>query len=73
MAFEDIEQLKQRSLNKNIFQLSSEDDIMDLMVNAGFSDETNLVSRRKGKLTFHCVVAKKKALLLSITNRALKK
>lgn len=59
LAFEDIEQLKQRNLNPDIFQLYSTDDIQDLLISAGFSDEIKMVSRRNGKLIFHCVVAKK--------------
>jgi len=57
LAFEDIEQLKQRKLNQEIFHLYSKDELQDLLINAGFSNSIKIVSRRKGKLIFHCVVA----------------
>jgi ubiquinone/menaquinone biosynthesis C-methylase UbiE len=59
LAFEDIEQLKQRKLNQDVFQLYSKDEVQDLLINAGFSDSVNIVSRNKGSLLFHCVVGKK--------------
>jgi len=59
LAFEDIEQLKQRKLNQDIFHLYSKDKVQDLLINAGFSTSVNIVSRKKGDLIFHCVVAKK--------------
>ena len=59
LAFEDIEQLKQRKLNQDVFHLYSKDEVQDLLINAGFSNNVNIVSRKKGNLIFHCVVAKK--------------
>ena len=59
LAFEDIEQLKQRNLNRDIFRLYSTDDIQDLLAKAGFSGGIKIVSRRRGELIFHCVVARK--------------
>jgi len=59
LAFEDIEQLKQRKLNQEVFHLYSKDEVQDLLINAGFSNNVNIVSRKKGKSIFHCVVAKK--------------
>jgi len=57
LAFEDIEQLKRRNLNQDIFNLYSKDEVQDLLINAGFVNYVNTVSRKKGNLIFHCVVA----------------
>ena len=59
LAFEDIEQLKQRKLNQNDFNFYSKDEVKNLLIKAGFSHNINIVSRKKGNLSFHCVVAKK--------------
>lgn len=59
LAFEDIEQLKQRKLNQDLFHLYAKDDVQDLLINAGFSNNVKIVSRKKNNLIFHCVVAKK--------------
>ena len=59
LAFEDIEQLKQRKLNQEVFRLYSKDEVQDLLIKAGFSNNIDVVSRKKGKLIFHCAVAKK--------------
>ena len=59
IAFEDIDQLKQRKLNQDIFNLYSKDEVQDLLINAGFSHDINIVSRKRGNLIFHCVVAEK--------------
>ena len=57
LAFEDIEQLKQRKLNQEVFHLYSKGEVQDLLINAGFSKNVSTVSRKKGKSIFHCVVA----------------
>ncbi len=57
LAFEDIEQLKQRKLNKDVFHLYTKDEIKNLLSNAGFSNNVSIQSRKKGKLVFHCAVA----------------
>ena len=57
LAFEDIEQLKQRKLNQEIFHLYSKGEVQNLLTNAGFSKNVSIVSRKKGKSIFHCVVA----------------
>jgi len=57
LAFEDIEQLNQRKLNQDVFNLYSKDEVQDLLINAGFSHNVNIVSRKKGNLIFYCVVA----------------
>lgn len=56
LAFEDIEQLKQRKLNQDVFHCYSKDEVQGLLISAGFS-EINIVSRKKGTLAFHCAVA----------------
>jgi SAM-dependent methyltransferase len=58
VAFEDIKQLKQRNLNRDIFNFYTAEDVKDLLSKSGFSTDINLVSKSKGKQTFHCVVAK---------------
>jgi len=57
LAFEDIEQLNRRKLNQDVFNLYSTDEVQDFLINAGFSHNVNIVSRKKGNLIFHCVVA----------------
>jgi ubiquinone/menaquinone biosynthesis C-methylase UbiE len=57
LAFEDIEQLKQRKLIQDVFHLYSKDEVRDLLINAGFSNNVSIVSRKKGKSIFHCAVA----------------
>jgi hypothetical protein len=57
LAFEDIEQLKKRKLNQEVFRLYTKDEVRNLFVNAGFSNNVSIVSRKKGKSLFHCVVA----------------
>lgn len=57
LAFEDIEQLKRRKLNQDVFNLYSKKEVRDLLIDAGFSHNVNMVSKNKGDLIFHCVVA----------------
>jgi len=57
LAFEDIEQLKQRKLNQEVFLFYSKDEVQKLLINAGFSKNVSIVTRKKNKLIFHCVVA----------------
>ena len=59
LAFEDIEQLKHRKLDKNVFHLYTQDEVKNLLINAGFSNNVSIQSRKKGNSIFHCVVAKK--------------
>ena len=56
LAFEDIEQLKQRKLNQEVFHLYSKDEVQDLFINAGFSNTVSILSRKKGTSISHCVV-----------------
>jgi ubiquinone/menaquinone biosynthesis C-methylase UbiE len=57
LAFEDIEQLKQRKLNQEVFHLYSTDEVQKLLINAGFSKDISILTRKKGKSIFHCIVA----------------
>ena len=57
LGFEDVEQLKRRRLNKNVFHLYTKDEVQNLLINAGFSNTVSILSREKGKLVFHCAVA----------------
>ncbi len=59
IAFEDIQQLEQRTLDRNVFHLYRTDQVNALMINSGFSKAIEIVSKRKGDLCFHCVVARK--------------
>ena len=49
LAFEDIEQLKQQKLNQEVFHLYSKCEVQELLINAGFSKNVSIVSRKKGK------------------------
>jgi hypothetical protein len=57
LGFEDIQQLKQRRLNKKVFHLYTKDEVQTLLINAGFSNNVSILSREKGKSVFHCAVA----------------
>ena len=57
LGFEDIQQLKQRRLNKKVFHLYTKDEVQNLLNNAGFSNNVSILSREKGESVFHCVVA----------------
>jgi ubiquinone/menaquinone biosynthesis C-methylase UbiE len=60
VGFEDIKQLEQRNLNRNIFNLYTANDVIDLLANSGFSTDIRLKTKSKGNQVFHCVVAKTK-------------
>jgi ubiquinone/menaquinone biosynthesis C-methylase UbiE len=59
LAFEDIEQLKQRNLSSDIFHLYSKDSIQDLLISAGFSSDIRIESKKRGDSVLHCAVAQK--------------
>lgn len=59
LAFEDSEQIKRRKMDTDVFHLHAKEEVLDLIVNAGFSGDTKLISRKKGNLIFHCIIAKK--------------
>ena len=58
-GFEDKEQLEQRNLDADVFKIYSTEEVKNLFVGAGFSSGVTIESRTKGKLVFHCVVARK--------------
>jgi ubiquinone/menaquinone biosynthesis C-methylase UbiE len=58
LAFEDIEQLRNRNLSADVFRLYAVEEIRELLANAGFSSEMDVLTREKGKSLYHCVVAK---------------
>lgn len=57
LAFEDIEQLKRRNLNQEVFHLYSNEEVRDLLINAGFSKGVKIVTRKRNDMIFHCAVA----------------
>jgi ubiquinone/menaquinone biosynthesis C-methylase UbiE len=57
LAFEDTKQLKQRKLDQEVFHIYSKDEIQNFLIDAGFLNEINIVSRTKGKSIYHCAVA----------------
>lgn len=57
VAFEDIKQLQQRNLSDDIFRLYTQEDVENLLWNAGFSGDVRIESRKKGNMIFHCAVA----------------
>ena len=59
LAFEDIEQLKQRNLSSDVFRLYSLDAVKDLLRGAGFLNDISIESINRGDSVLHCVVAVK--------------
>jgi len=57
VAFEDINQLKQRKLSDDVFQLYTVSAVKKLLTNAGFLNGVRIETRKKRKLSFHCAVA----------------
>lgn len=57
VGFEDSEQLKQRKLEDNIFHLYSNTEVKELLMNAGFSNGVEIISRKFGSSVINCVVA----------------
>ncbi|MCP4545269.1 MAG: class I SAM-dependent methyltransferase [bacterium] len=58
LAFEDIEQLRSRKLSAEVFRLYEVEEVRTLLIEAGFSGDIDIFTRKRGKLLFHCVVAK---------------
>lgn len=58
LAFEDIGQLRNRNLSADVFRLYEVEEVSELLVGAGFSSDLDVLTRKQGKLLFHCVVAK---------------
>ena len=57
LAFEDIIQLRQRKVDENILHLYTKEEVVDILVNAGFKGGVTVQSRNKNDLVFHCAVA----------------
>lgn len=59
VAFEDIGQLEQKNLDKEVFHSYTADSVKNLLTKSGFSADISIKSKKNGKQIFHCVVAKK--------------
>ena len=58
LAFEDNKQLRNRNLSAEVFRPYAVEEIRELLANAGFSSDMDVLTREKGKSLYHCVVAK---------------
>ena len=58
LAFEDITQLRTKNLSAEVFRLYAVDEVREILVKAGFSNDMEVLTRKRGKLVYHCVVAK---------------
>lgn len=59
LAFEDVLQLQKRKLSSEVFRLHTVEEVLELFADAGFVGETEAITRKRGKLLYHCVVARK--------------
>ena len=59
LAFEDSEQIKRRKMDRDVFHLYTKEEVLNILINAGFSDDTKCISRTRSNLIFHCIAAKK--------------
>lgn len=59
LGFEDIAQMKNKSISRDVFRFYSTDDVKDLLTAAGFHKNIYFVSKRQGEMIFHCAVAVK--------------
>ena len=59
LAFEDSEQIKRRKMDGDVFHLYTKEEVVDLLRQAGFSQDTEIVSRVRDKNVFHCAIAPK--------------
>lgn len=58
LAFEDIVHLQKRRLSAEIFRLYAVEEVRELLSNAGFMSDIGVMTRKRGKLLYHCVVAR---------------
>ena len=58
LAFEDIEQLRKRNLSAEVFRLFTVEEIRNLLDDAGFASDIDVLTRKKGGQLYHCVVAR---------------
>ena len=61
LTFEDIDQLKERSLDAGIFNLYSTRDMEDVLKRNGFSGGVDIITAERKSQKFHCATAIKKA------------
>ena len=59
VAFEDMVQLKEKPISKDVFKLYSTGEVIALFMEAGFSGGVVLESREIGSSIYHCVVGRK--------------
>lgn len=60
LVFGDKNQLKERSLDSDIFRFYSESEVKDLLLINGFSENITVKSKMAGSNKFHCGIAEKK-------------
>lgn len=58
LAFEDIMQLRKKKLSTEVFRLYTVEEVRELLTNAGFMSDIEVVTRKRGKSLYHCVVAR---------------
>jgi hypothetical protein len=51
--------LEQRDLDHDVFSFYTTKKVKDLLSQSGFKREIKVITKTKGKLKFHCVVAEK--------------
>ena len=59
LAFEDKKQLEDRSLNLDIFHIYSENEVKDILLHNGFSENIDIISRKIKSNKYHCCIAVK--------------
>jgi ubiquinone/menaquinone biosynthesis C-methylase UbiE len=59
LAFEDIKQLQKRKLDNEIFHLYSKEEVRDLLIEAGFSTDIEIISKKNLGFLYNCIIAKK--------------
>jgi ubiquinone/menaquinone biosynthesis C-methylase UbiE len=57
LAFEDVEQLRNRKLNDDLFCFYTKEEVRKLLVDAGFLGDVSIKSIQRGDSIFHCAVA----------------
>ncbi|MFZ5966414.1 MAG: class I SAM-dependent methyltransferase [Bacillota bacterium] len=59
IAFEDEVEIKKKSLSKEIFRCYLIDEIMKLLIKAGFAENIKVISKTENNIIYHCAVAVK--------------
>jgi ubiquinone/menaquinone biosynthesis C-methylase UbiE len=57
LGFEDKDQMESKPVNKDVFRIYSTDEVKNMLASAGFSGETDIVSKTRNQMIFNCVVA----------------